>query len=92
MNPDSPYQIQRKSFKIVLPQKLVQINVQQFKHQTSVASEYEGVLEFDDVVVGVWIVHEDSFEYFDLDFSLAVEFRVIFYNFQGHFFFLFVVK
>ena len=55
-------------------------------------SENESMFEFNDVVMRILVVQENSLQDFNLNFGLSIEFGVILDDLECNIFFLFVVK
>lgn len=65
--------------------------MEQLKHQASVSSEKETVLEFDYVASQLGILYQHVFKDLYLHFRLCAELRLISYDFQSHVFLPFVI-
>ena len=66
--------------------------MQKLKYQAGVTSENESMFEFNNVVVRILIIQENSFKNLDLHFGLSIEFRMILDDLKCNLLFLFVIK
>ena len=66
--------------------------MQKLKYQAGVTSENESMFEFNNVVVRILIIQENSFKNLDLHFGLSIEFRMILDDLECNLLFLFVIK
>ena len=81
LNCNSPYQIDAQTFELVESHKFVQVDMQKLKDEAGVTSKKECVLELNDIVVRIVVMHKDCLQYPNLNFGLLVELWMILYYF-----------
>ena len=65
--------------------------MQKLKDEAGVTSKKECVLELNDIVVRIVVMHKDCLQYPNLNFGLLVELRMILYYFYRDFLFLLMI-
>ena len=66
--------------------------MQKFKHEARMSSENECVFEFNNVVMWILIIQQNSLKNLNLNFGLPIKFRMILDYLECNLFFLFVIK
>lgn len=84
MNSESANEIQRKSSKIGLLDELVEIFVEDFELEASVASKDEGAFQPNDVVSEFRVMEDGCLKNLDLNLGLSIEFFLIFDDLQSN--------
>ena len=79
-------QVQADAAKTRVPEQVVQVIRQQFKHQTQVVPPHEMVLQLDHVVLIIVIRPVHHFKESDLNLSLDEKWFLVFDDLDGHMF------